>query len=85
MVPVLTYAGAQFGYLFGGAVVVETIFMWPGLGRLLVESVKARDVFVAQGCVLTIAFLYVLINLAVDVLCAVIDHRIRYAPHHRKN
>ena len=83
MVPVLTYAGTQFGYLFGGTVVVETIFMWPGLGRLLVESVKARDVFVVQGCVLTIAFLYVLINLAVDVLCAVIDPRIRYAPHHR--
>lgn len=78
LVPLASYVGAQFGYFFGGAVVVETIFSWPGLGRLLVESVNARDVAVVQGCVLAIAALYVAINLVVDILQWVLDPRTRH-------
>jgi peptide/nickel transport system permease protein len=77
-VPVLTYAGLQFGYLFGNTVVIESIFRWPGLGRLLVGAVLERDIFLVQGCVITIALIYVLINLFVDILYAIIDPRIRY-------
>ncbi len=80
--PVLTYLGAQMGYLFGGAVVVESIFLWPGLGSLLVEAVKARDIYVVQGCVLVIACIYVLINLAVDIIQAGLDSRIREGLSH---
>jgi len=79
MVPMTSYLGAQFGYFFGGAVVVETVFAWPGLGRLLVDSINARDVAVVQGCVLAIAAIYVLINLGVDILQWVLDPRTRYA------
>ncbi|NCC26134.1 MAG: ABC transporter permease [Deltaproteobacteria bacterium] len=73
--PVLNYLGGQLGYLFGGAVVVESIFLWPGLGRLLVDAVKARDMFVVQGCVLTIAAIYVSINLIMDLLQIILDPR----------
>ncbi|SOB58798.1 Oligopeptide ABC transporter, permease protein [Pseudodesulfovibrio profundus] len=75
--PVLTYLGAQMGYLFGGAVVVESIFLWPGLGSLLVDAVRARDMYVVQGCILVIACVYVLINLAVDMLQVWLDPRVR--------
>ncbi len=78
LIPVVTYMGMQFGYLCGGTVIIETIFMWPGLGRLLVMSVHARDFLVVQGCVLVIALIYVFINLVVDVSYAFIDPRIRY-------
>lgn len=80
--PVLTYLGAQMGYLFGGAVVVESIFLWPGLGRLLVEAVKARDIYVVQGCILVIATIYVLINLGVDIVQAWLDPRIQERERH---
>ncbi len=80
--PVLTYLGTQMGYLFGGAVVVESIFLWPGLGRLLVEAVKARDVYVVQGCILTIACVYVFINLGMDILQAWLDPRIQDGANH---
>ncbi len=78
LIPVITYMGTQFGYMFGGTVIIETIFMWPGIGRLLVESVYARDFSVIQGCVLVIALIYVFINLIVDISYAFIDPRIRY-------
>jgi peptide/nickel transport system permease protein len=78
LIPVITYMGTQFGYMFGGTVIIETIFMWPGIGRLLVESVYARDFLVIQGCVLVIALIYVFINLVIDVSYAFIDPRIRY-------
>lgn len=77
--PVLSYLGAQLGFLFGGAAVIETLFVWPGLGRLLVESVRARDAFVVQGCVLAVAGAYAAINLLVDILHAAVDPRIRHA------
>lgn len=78
VIPVITYMGTQFGYLFGGTVIIETIFMWPGIGRLLVESVYAKDIFVVQGCVLVITLIYVFINLFIDVSYTFIDPRIRY-------
>lgn len=77
-IPVITMVGLQFGSLLEGAVVVEVIFAWPGLGRLLYESILARDFPVIQGCVLLVALLYVLINLVVDISYAWLDPRIRY-------
>ena len=79
LIPMTAYLGTQFGYLFGGAAVVESIFLWPGLGRLLVDSVRSRDVFVVQGCVLAIACSYVLIHLMTDLLHAFLDPRVRHA------
>jgi len=79
VIPLVAYLGTQFGYLFGGAAVVESIFLWPGLGRLLVDSVRSRDLFVVQGCVLVIACAYVLINLMADLLHAFLDPRVRHA------
>jgi len=78
LLPVITFAGMQFGYLLGGAVIVETIFSWPGIGKLLVDSIFARDFSMVQGCVLFIAVLFSLSSLAVDILYAVLDPRIRY-------
>lgn len=78
-IPMVSYLGTQFGYLFGGAAVVETLFLWPGLGRLLVDAVRSRDVFVVQGCVLAIAGAFVTINLAADLIHALIDPRVGQA------
>jgi len=79
LIPVVTILGLQFGRLLEGAVIVETIFGWPGIGRLLVNSIFERDFPVVQGCVLTIAAVVVALNLAVDLLYAWLDPRIRYA------
>jgi peptide/nickel transport system permease protein len=76
--PVVTFAGMQLGYLLGGAVIVETIFSWPGIGKLLVDSIFARDFSMVQGCVLFIAVLFSFSSLAVDILYALLDPRIRY-------
>jgi ABC-type dipeptide/oligopeptide/nickel transport system permease component len=78
LIPVVTVVGLQYGFLLGGAVVTETIFAWPGVGRLAMTSILQRDYPVVQGCVLLVAVLFVLINLAVDLLYAWIDPRIRY-------
>lgn len=78
MLPVITFVGLQLGFLLGGAVIVETIFAWPGIGRLLVDSIYARDFALIQGCVLFIAVIFALANLTVDVLYAYLDPRIRY-------
>lgn len=78
LLPVITFAGMQFGYLLGGAVIVESIFSWPGIGKLLVDSIFARDFSMVQGCVLFIAVLFSLSSLVVDILYAVLDPRIRY-------
>lgn len=75
---VLTFVGMEFGYLLGGIVVVETVFSWPGLGRATAMAVFARDYPLIQGAVLTLAVVFVLINLAVDLLYASLDPRIRY-------
>ncbi len=78
LIPVITVVGLQFGTLLGGAVLTETTFAWPGLGRLLVSAITARDYPVIQGIVLIFATLFVLVNLAVDVLYAYVDPRIHY-------
>lgn len=78
MIPVVTIIGLQFAFLLEGAVIVETIFAWPGIGRLLVGSIFNRDFAVIQGCALFIAVIFVLVNLVVDVSYAYLDPRIRY-------
>jgi peptide/nickel transport system permease protein len=78
LIPVVTVVGLQYGLLLGGAVVTETIFAWPGVGRLAMTSILQRDYPVVQGCVLLVATLFVLINLAVDLLYGWLDPRIRY-------
>ncbi len=78
LVPILTVVGLTFATLMGGAVVTETVFNIPGVGRLVVQSVTRRDYPVIQGIVLVIASLYVFINLVVDVLYTVVDPRIKY-------
>ena len=77
LIPVITLTGLQFGFLLGGAIVVETVFAWPGLGRLLVDSVSYRDYPVIQAEILLFSFEFMLINLAVDVLYAVVNPEIR--------
>jgi peptide/nickel transport system permease protein len=81
LLPVVTFAGMQFGYLLGGAVIVESVFSWPGIGELLVDSIFARDFSMVQGCVLFIAVFFSLSSLAADILYAVLDPRIRYDRH----
>jgi peptide/nickel transport system permease protein len=78
MIPILTLVALQFSYLLGGAVIVETIFAWPGIGRLAMEAFFRRDFPVIQAIVLFMSFVFVSINLLVDVLYAYIDPRIRY-------
>ena len=78
LIPVVTIMGLQFGILLGGAVLTETVFAWPGVGRLLVDSILARDYPVVQGAVLVLAVTFVLINLIVDLIYAFLDPRISY-------
>ena len=77
-IPILTVSGMQFGYLLGGSVIIETIFSWPGIGRLAVNAIMNRDLAVVQGTVLVFTLLFILINLVVDILYAAIDPRIQY-------
>ncbi len=76
--PIVTYLGASFGHLLAGAVVVETVFSWPGVGAFLVDAVYSRDYPVIQGFVMIIALFYVVINLVTDILYVYIDPRIRF-------
>ncbi len=78
MIPVVTMMGLQFGFLLGGSIVVDKVFNWPGLGRLLVDSVEMRDYPVIQAEVLLFSLEFILINLVVDVLYAAINPTIRY-------
>jgi glutathione transport system permease protein len=78
LIPVVTMMGLQFGFLLGGSIVVEKVFTWPGLGRLLVDSVEMRDYPVLQALVLLFSLEFIFINLFVDVLYGLIDPRIRY-------
>lgn len=75
--PVLAVMGLQFGYLLGGSILVETVFNWPGTGQLLNQAIFSRDVSTIQATVLVLAFLFVLVNLVVDILQAVVDPRMR--------
>jgi peptide/nickel transport system permease protein len=78
LLPVLTILGLQFGGFLGGAAVTETVFAWPGLGKLLVDSIALRDYFQVQASVLILGVTYVIVNLLVDVLYVYVDPRIRY-------
>ena len=79
LLPIMTVIGLQFGALLGGAVVTETVFSWPGVGRLLVDSIFFRDYPVVQGLVLMFGTTFVVINLLVDLLYAYVDPRIHYS------
>jgi peptide/nickel transport system permease protein len=78
LIPVVTLAGLQCGAVLTGAVITETIFAWPGIGRLLIQSITFRDYPTVQGCILLIAITYVAVNLLTDLLYGVLDPRIRY-------
>jgi ABC-type dipeptide/oligopeptide/nickel transport system permease component len=78
LIPVVTVVGLQYGFLLGGAVVTETIFAWPGVGRLAMQAILQRDYPVVQGCVLLVALAFVLVNLVVDVVYGWLDPRIRF-------
>ena len=77
MIPVLTVLGLQFGALLAGAIVTETIFAWPGIGRLTVQAISSRDYYLVQGCILAIGLTYVAVNFLTDVLYSVANPRIR--------
>jgi peptide/nickel transport system permease protein len=77
MLPILTVVGLQFGVLLAGAIVTETIFSWPGVGRLTIQAINNRDYYLVQGCILTIGLTYVLVNFATDLLYSVANPRIR--------
>lgn len=77
LIPIVTIVGLQFGFLLGGAIVTETIFSIPGVGRLMVDAIRQRDMMVVQGGVLVIAFTFSMINLLVDVSYAFLDPKIR--------
>jgi peptide/nickel transport system permease protein len=77
LIPILTILGLQFGTLLAGTIVTETIFSWPGVGRLAVQAIQARDYPLLQGCILLIAVSYVLVNLLTDMIYALVDPRVR--------
>jgi len=78
LLPVVTVVGLQFGGLLGGAVLTETVFAWPGIGRMLVDAIGARDLPLVQGSVLFIAVIFIVMNLLVDVSYAVLNPKVRY-------
>lgn len=79
LLPVITIVGLELGSTLGGAVVTEMVFAWPGVGRLIVSAIFARDYPLVQAAVFVVAAMFVLVNLAVDLLYAVVDPRVRYA------
>lgn len=78
LIPIITVFGLQLGWLLGGSVVVESVFSWPGLGRLMIESINVRDITVVQAGLFWFALSFILINFTIDVLYVFIDPRIRY-------
>jgi ABC-type dipeptide/oligopeptide/nickel transport system permease component len=77
LIPIITILGLQFGTLLAGTIVTETIFSWPGIGRLTVQAISSRDYPLLQACTLVISVSYVAVNLLTDLLYAVIDPRVR--------
>ncbi|HXE91119.1 MAG TPA: nickel ABC transporter permease [Terriglobales bacterium] len=77
LIPILTVVGLQFGALLAGAIVTETIFSWPGIGRLTVQAIGNRDYYLVQGCILAIGLTYVAVNFVTDLLYSVVNPRIR--------
>ncbi|MEZ5714590.1 MAG: ABC transporter permease [Paracoccaceae bacterium] len=78
-ITILTVLGMQFGYLLGGSVITEAVFSWPGLGQMMVRAIQSRDYPMVQGGVLFVSAIFVFVNLAVDMLYAWVDPRIRYS------
>mgnify|MGYP005841977193 CR=1 FL=1 len=78
LIPILTVFGLQLGWLLGGSVVVESVFSWPGLGRLMIESINVRDITVVQAGLFWFALSFILINFAIDILYVYVDPRIHY-------
>lgn len=78
-IPLVTVFGMDFGRLLGGAVIVETVFAWPGMGRYMIDGIMARDIYVVQGSILIFAALVVIVNLLVDLLYGLLDPRITYS------
>jgi ABC-type dipeptide/oligopeptide/nickel transport system permease component len=78
LIPILTILGLQFGTLLAGTIVTETIFSWPGVGRLAVQAIQSRDYPLLQGCILLIAVSYVFVNLLTDMVYALVDPRVRF-------
>ena len=78
LIPLVTVAGMQFGFLIGGTVIIETVFAWPGVGRLVVQAIFNRDYPLVQACVLVLAVIFVLVNLLVDLLYVCLDPQISY-------
>ncbi|MCG7850555.1 MAG: ABC transporter permease [ANME-2 cluster archaeon] len=78
LIPVITIIGLEMGHLLGGTVIVETIFAWPGIGKLLIDAISQRDLPLIQGCVVFITIMYVFVNLIVDISYSIFDPRISY-------
>jgi ABC-type dipeptide/oligopeptide/nickel transport system permease component len=78
LIPIVTIVGLQFGAVLTGTIITETVFAWPGLGRLLIQAISFRDYPLVQGCILFISVTYVAMNLLTDLLYSVLDPRIRY-------
>lgn len=79
LIPIVTVIGIQLGYLMGGAVLTETVFAWPGIGKFTVEAIMKSDFPIVQGVVLLVAFIFVMMNLIVDIIYAFLDPRIKYS------
>jgi len=79
ILPVVTVIGVQMGYLLGGSILVETVFSWPGLGLQLYRAISSRDLPLVQGGVMLVSVVFVFLNLAVDLLYAILDPRVRYS------
>jgi ABC-type dipeptide/oligopeptide/nickel transport system permease component len=77
LIPVVTVVGIHFGYLLGGAVIIESVFAWPGMGRLIMQGIGNRDYTVVQGALVLFVAAFVLLNLLIDVLYVFLDPRIR--------
>jgi peptide/nickel transport system permease protein len=77
MIPIITVLGLQFGALLAGAIVTETIFSWPGIGRLTIQAIGNRDYYLVQGCILAIGLTYIAVNFMTDLLYSVVNPRIR--------
>ncbi|MCL2696309.1 MAG: ABC transporter permease [Clostridiales bacterium] len=82
LIPIITVAGLQMGLMLGGAILTETVFAWPGIGRLMIDSIRAKDTPVVQGGVIITASLFVFVNLIVDILYAYVDPRVK--EHYKK-
>ena len=78
LIPLVTVAGMQFGFLIGGTVIIETVFAWPGLGRLVIQAILSRDYPLVQGIVLVFAVIFVVTNFLVDILYTYLDPQISY-------